>query len=260
MEWFRFYHEVVNDPKVQRLPAPLFKHWINVLCLASMNRERGMLPSVADLAFGLRLPESKVRQIVGELVSAELIDREGETFRMHGWANRQKRSDDVTARVQKHRASNDDETLRETEDETLRETLPHVRATEQSRDREEQNPQTPKGVSYPADFLQFWMAYPVKKAKGDALAAWRRAKGKPPLDDLLAAIERQRRSSEWTKDGGKFIPHPATWLRRGQWDDEIAPPVVSGRPDGMPPEIARLPWNNADRLKWEYEHRQGAAS
>jgi hypothetical protein len=25
MDWFRFYHDVLDDPKVQRLPAPLFK-------------------------------------------------------------------------------------------------------------------------------------------------------------------------------------------------------------------------------------------
>jgi len=30
--WFRFYAESVNDPKVQRLPAHLFKTWVNILC------------------------------------------------------------------------------------------------------------------------------------------------------------------------------------------------------------------------------------
>jgi len=26
--------------------------------------------------------------------------------------------------------------------------------------------------------------------------------------------------SQWTKDGGQFIPHPATWLRQERWTDE----------------------------------------
>lgn len=232
MEWFRFYHEAVDDPKVQRLAPVLFKHWVNLLCLASRNAERGTLPSVADLAFGLRLSEPKISAILVELVGAKLLDREGETFRMHGWAGRQKRSDDVTARVNKYRASNEDETLHETDAETFHTTLPHVRATEQSRtETETDTPKAPSGETYTAEFLQFWLAYPVKKSKADAFAAWRRTKGRPPLPELLAAIEQERRSPKWQEDGGKFIPYPGTWIRARRWEDEetdspLAEPTV----------------------------------
>lgn len=145
MEWFRFYHKAVDDPKVQRLAPPLFKHWVNLLCLASRNAERGTLPSLADLAFGLRLPDGKVRAILADLVAAELIDRDGETLRMHDWPVWQKRSDDVTARVSKHRAGNGSETLQETPFETL----PHVRATETEteRDTELTPPAPPKSAN-----------------------------------------------------------------------------------------------------------------
>lgn len=126
MEWFRFYHEVVDDPKVQRLAPPLFKHWVNLLCLAARNAERGTLPSLADLAFGLRLSEAKVRAILTDLEAAGLLDRDGETLQVHGWTRRQKRSDDVSKRVAKHRSGNGSVTFHE----TLPETLPHVRVTE----------------------------------------------------------------------------------------------------------------------------------
>lgn len=135
MEWFRFYHEVVDDPKVQRLAPPLFKHWVNLLCLAARNADRGTLPSFADLAFGLRLSEAKVRAIVADLEAAGLLDRDGETLRVHGWTRRQKRSDDVSTRVAKHRASNTSVTLQE----TLLETLPHVRVTETETETETDN-------------------------------------------------------------------------------------------------------------------------
>ncbi len=79
----------------------------------------------------------------------------------------------------------------------------------------------------PADFDAFWQAYPYKTAKKAALKAWRNAKDKPPLADLLAAIAAQRKSQAWTKDGGKFIPHPATWLNQGRWDDK---PVEAPQP------------------------------
>jgi len=72
------------------------------------------------------------------------------------------------------------------------------------------------------DFEQFYKAYPKKKAKVDALKAWKQVKKKlPPIADIVAAVEAQKKTEDWRKDGGQFIPLPATWLRGGRWDDEI---------------------------------------
>ena len=43
----------------------------------------------------------------------------------------------------------------------------------------------------------------------------------PPLPTILAAIEAQKKSEQWVKDGGQYIPHPATWLNQGRWDDQV---------------------------------------
>jgi hypothetical protein len=40
------------------------------------------------------------------------------------------------------------------------------------------------------------------------------------VEHILLAIERQKTWDQWTKDSGQFIPHPATWLSQGRWDDE----------------------------------------
>lgn len=258
MEWFRFYHEVVDDPKVQRLHPILFKHWINILCLASRNSERGVVPCVADLAFGLRLSESKVRAICVELISSELIERDGDQLRMHGWSKRQKRSDDVTPRVNKHRTGNVSETVDETLQETELETLPHVRVeNREEQNREEENPPTPPpGDKYSPAFEMFWRAYPNKTAKGAAWKAWQKLKPSAELQGVMIdAVESQKRWPKWTKDGGAYVPHPATWINSAEWEDE--PPQITAL-NGMPPEIQRLPWNNAERLKWENDHRVSA--
>jgi hypothetical protein len=89
--WFRFYHAVLDDPKVQRLPDRLFKAWVNLLCLAS--RHGGRLPPIGDVAFALRVAEGEAAEIVTALAGAALIDREGETFRIHNWDGRQFQSD-----------------------------------------------------------------------------------------------------------------------------------------------------------------------
>ena len=76
------------------------------------------------------------------------------------------------------------------------------------------------------EFLEFWTAYPRKQKKADAAKAWKTtAKTRPPLPVLLAAVETQKRSRQWQKDGGQFIPLPATWLRGGSWDDEGVDPL-----------------------------------
>lgn len=68
-------------------------------------------------------------------------------------------------------------------------------------------------------FEQFWHAYPRKVGKADARRKFMAA-GAALLHPMLKALEWQRNLPNWTKDGGKFIPHPATWLHQHRWDDE----------------------------------------
>lgn len=75
------------------------------------------------------------------------------------------------------------------------------------------------------EFGVFYAAYPRKVGKGDAEKAWRSLRiREADMPAILAAIARARASPQWTKDGGEFIPYPATWLRRGGWEDQ--PPEV----------------------------------
>lgn len=70
-------------------------------------------------------------------------------------------------------------------------------------------------------FEQFWKAYPKKRAKGDAQKAWSKLKPNADLtDSILKAIEIQKISEDWTKENGKFIPYPASWLNGKRWEDE----------------------------------------
>lgn len=122
--WFRFYSEALDDPKVQRLSPPLFKTWVNLLCLASQSN--GDLPSIDDIAFKLRLSANDAEQQVSDLILAGLVDVScnGMKHAMHGWMKRQFMSDSSTERVRKHRKKkqkiecNADETLHGTPPDT----------------------------------------------------------------------------------------------------------------------------------------------
>ena len=69
-------------------------------------------------------------------------------------------------------------------------------------------------------FAAFWQMYPKKVAKGYAEKAWKRLK---PTEEIfikiMDALERQRRSDQWCRDGGRYVPNPATWLNGKYWED-----------------------------------------
>jgi len=102
MKWLRLYTEALDDPKVQRLPADLFKTWINLLLLAGQQEERGTLPDLDDIAFRLRLPEDEIRDHLTALIVAGLIEG-GDVCSVHGWESRQPRSDNAAERMSARR-------------------------------------------------------------------------------------------------------------------------------------------------------------
>ena len=80
------------------------------------------------------------------------------------------------------------------------------------------------------EFKRFWAAYPKRKSKGDAAKAWNEIA--PPIETVLAALSWQVASWDWTKDGGQYVPYPATYLRSTGWEDEptrSAPRAAGGK-------------------------------
>lgn len=70
-------------------------------------------------------------------------------------------------------------------------------------------------------FDRFWEVYPKHVGKKDARKAWTKlAPTADVVDKILDAVRWQRTTPKWMKDGGEFIPYPATWLRAERWDDE----------------------------------------
>lgn len=85
-----------------------------------------------------------------------------------------------------------------------------------------QNPNpnpNPNPNTHGADFEKLWSAYPRKEGKQKARAAFEKVD--VSLNILLEAIERQKKSPQWSKDNGQFIPHLATWLNGKRWEDQV---------------------------------------
>jgi len=99
--WFRMYSDVLDDPKVQRLPGDLFKVWVNLLCLASRND--GVLPPLEDIAFALRMSQDVTVTVTADLVTRGLLD-ECDGLSPHNWAERQFKSDAPESAAERKRA------------------------------------------------------------------------------------------------------------------------------------------------------------
>ena len=100
--WIRLYCEVLDDPKVQMIEPYLFKFWINCMCLTA--NTKGFLPEVPELAFRLREKEFRITEYIEELLQAGLLDEMGDSYRIHGWADRQFESDSSRERMKNYRA------------------------------------------------------------------------------------------------------------------------------------------------------------
>jgi hypothetical protein len=134
--WFRMYSDVLDDPKVQKLPPELFKAWVNLLCLAGRNDR--VLPCVDDIAFALRMSQDVTRDMVRDLSQRGLLD-DGEDLMPHNWNERQFKSDKDETAAERKRAQRMREKKGDVTDDVTRDTHVTSRPPEQSRTDTEQS-------------------------------------------------------------------------------------------------------------------------
>jgi hypothetical protein len=209
--WFRLYSEVVNDPKVQRLPCEDFRAWINLLCLASEND--GRLPPIEDVAFALRMTIDGAATVVGRLSNGGLIDRmsggpDGYHYAPHGWDKRQYKSDTSTERVKRFRQRS----------ETVSVTPPETEAdTDTELKKEKVTPSPKKGTRLPPDW---------KPSEADLTFA---------ASQNMTAEEIRRETDQFVDywiarpgAGGVKLDWPATWRT---WCRNRRSPSQAGKPN-----------------------------
>jgi len=90
--------------------------------------------------------------------------------------------------------------------------------------REENTPLPPEtgGVSggEPSAFVEFMARYPKKSKRQAALAEWMTLQ---PSANLIARLSdainiHQKNNPDWRREGGRYVPTAAKWLRDRQWE------------------------------------------
>jgi len=89
-------------------------------------------------------------------------------------------------------------------------------------------------------FTRFVAAYPAEKRKGGdrARASFAKALRRRTLDELLMALEQQKRSAQWQSP--RFIPALITWLEEERWLQVLPEP-----------ERKLTPWEMARKLGYK---------
>lgn len=137
------------------------------------------------------------------------------------------RFDEHNGKSAKRRA-NDSERKRNARDAVMSASDADKNRTREEKRREENKHQDQKLSSQAPSidmFPKFWALYPKKVCKAAAEKAWNKLKVTEDLFSLITqGLAKQCVSPGWTKDGGQFIPHPATWLNGKRWEDEVSTP------------------------------------
>ena len=124
--------------------------------------------------------------------------------------------------------------------------LPQPKPSQSESYTERKNPLTPKGEReseglVERQFEAFWASYPKKRAKGDAKKAFLKALKRASVHDIAKGLKRDKVSADWVKDGGQFIPYPASWLNASRWEDENVIPFHGAFAETKPVDTTD-PW------------------
>ncbi len=214
--WFRFYDDVLNDPKVQQLEPDDFKFWINILCLASKNN--GQLPCLASVSFAFRMPLGEVEVRMKFMASSGLVDSKRGLMTPHNWNKRQYKSDSSTARVKQFRKrfSNVSETATETPPEQIQS---RADTDTEQKGKEPLAISSPVVPKYSALFSDFWSNSTMRGSKVQAYKVWKTIE-RGSIDEIKAGMAAWQQSEQWQDESKQ--PHICRWLKRRGWE-EIVP-------------------------------------
>jgi hypothetical protein len=90
------------------------------------------------------------------------------------------------------------------------------------------------------NFNEFYALYPRKQGRRAAEKSWQRLSSQEQ-QDALEALPNHIEYWKLKQTEKDFIPHPATWLNQGRWEDELDMEVKKNKkPD--------LPWYSSEEL------------
>jgi hypothetical protein len=238
--WVRLDDDALNSLKVMRLSDSAFRLWVKGLCYCQRQLTDGFIPAEWLKEVGAKRKDIDMLSTSNVDGKAPLWEPQSGSYQVHDYLDwndsratvtkkrndakermahaRERSSREVTAHVRTNFPRTSQEVLRGVVKSTNASSLQDS-SDKQDPERESEG-KLKSSKSGDAAFDAFWAAFPRKRAEKDARRAWDKIRPDAALRAvILAALQQQSQSFDWRKEGGRFIPYPATWLNRGQWTD-----------------------------------------
>lgn len=211
MAWVRLDDAAMTHPKVIGLSDRAFRLWVWGLAYCQQHLTDGYIPAKAV--------QTSASRVAAQLVEARLwCVLESGGWQVHDYTDWNDSRDEVNekrSRARERMANVRGRTPREVPIRLVSDPL------SSALEKKEEDPLETR-------FTEFWAAYPKKQGKGAAWNAWRKLHPDTSLlAQMIASIQAHRDDPQWLKEGGQFIPFPATWLNQRRFEDE--PPTASPR-------------------------------
>ena len=263
IDWCRLWHDMPTDPKWRTIArisgqriGDVIAVYIHFMVDASANAtERGRTQSYKneDIASSLDIEESQV-EAIREAMQGRVLDGD----RLTGWERRQpKREDGSASRAKEWREKQKAERNR-TQPNAEERSDTDKEKSRYREDKEEENKTPiplsggeietppPKASSKPKKqkngikptnpdwFERFWVEYPRKEDKQDAIKEWNSLNPDEALaQSILGGLRNHKDSNDqWRRDGQKYIPYACRFLKKRRWEDEF-----SQTPSGVISEV-----------------------
>jgi len=218
--------------------------WITMLAMADRKgRVFGSIPGLANIA---RIPTEACREAIRAFLAP---DPDSRTKDYDGRRIEEIEGGWRLLNYEKHRSMIDEESVKESKRKYInarraaeREAASYPQAggapavdtnvysrrsstqaeAEAEAERSKDNPPTPlKGGASVENFEAFWAQWPAHKrkvAKQQCLAKWKTLRCDESIGRIMDALHSAKSSSDWTKEGGEYIPAPIVWLNQRRWE------------------------------------------
>ncbi len=230
VKWIKITTDMFDDEKIRLIESmpegdAILVTWIKLLTLAGKTNDNGTIyltetiPYTEDMLSTIcRRPLQIIRLALQTFEKLEMIAIENGIINIVNWEKHQN-----IERLQQIREQTRTRVARFREKQRLLSepvTLRNAEVTQQNKNKNKNIYMLKNG------FNLFWERYPKKLAKRDAEKAFAKIKPDEKLFNLiLEKLELYKKSEAWLKDGGQYIPYPATWLNGRRWEDEITPAI-----------------------------------
>ena len=202
--WVKLYRDILDDPDWHELDPEAAKVLVMLWLIASEDEtKQGSLPEMKKLSFRLRIDQKRLEKLC---------------IKLSHWLEH----DDISLISDCNQFDAPERAGEETEAEGETDSCAAQAQRGSLMDR----------------FEDFYSAYPKKRNRGDAEKAWKAIKPSAELTKtIVEAVEVAKQRDDWRKDGGQFVPYPASWLRASGWldsaPDEQTTASVYALPDFM---------------------------